>query len=75
VRSEIVEDAIVLDAASSFQLLPRMNPTGELGSRRVADSVEFLVRNDWLTITGQTRIGLGARAETLLEQATVSAVT
>jgi hypothetical protein len=72
-RSEVVDDAIVLDAGLGFNFLPCMNPRGELGEPRVRDAVAFLAGNDWLevgTVNGRPSVTLGQRARKLLEEAT-----
>jgi hypothetical protein len=54
-------------------VLPRLDDGAS--PRRVRDSARYLADNDWLEVTvenGRTRIGLGARARKLLEEATAA---
>ena len=54
-------------------VLPRMDDGAS--PRRVRDSARYLADNDWLEVTVEnvrTRIGLGARARKLLEEATAA---
>ena len=73
-KSEIVDGEIVLDPAAGCQLLPALNPHGELSALQVRDAINYHAGNGWFEVTtveGRTRIRRGERARKLLEQATL----
>lgn len=74
-NSEVDAGAITLDGSAKYQLLPYLNPEGELSASRVSEAVRYLADSRWLeleTAAGRTRIRPGERARRELEEATLA---